>query len=447
MKKKALIIPAQIRSHVLPSFFLANILLKDYEVVYAVTDTILAESVHKNGFRVHLISRYKVGCSHEARFLEGSGRKASFFALIKSYLQNTIYWNRKKEIEGLLKKVDPDVVIIDIYNSTDYIFLHSHYKKLKILFFNPMPSTCRTEGYPNISENNWLTSNEVNVKKDIEVFNFFKSSKESFLQWLSEKQFQYLLKVSKIPSNHGIVKNKFVKLFNNVPELLLLPLEFEFSPTVRKEYQYYLGLCQRENRIDTELDITFENNWQQILDEKQQGKRVIYCSFGTFFEVASPHLVDFLNKLLESLQAIPNTFLICSVNKYVIKTILFNNRAFDNVMFFSRVPQLKVLEIADLFITHGGLGGIKESIHYKVPMLVYPLDPYYDQSGNALKVEHHGIGLRGNFIYEQVPYMSAKIRKLLIDKSYKNKISDFKKRVEKIYTPEYHKEVLNHILT
>lgn len=447
MKKKALIIPAQIRSHVLPSFFLANILLKDYEVAYAVTDNILAESVHKNGFRAHLISRYKVGHNDEAKFLEESGQKASFFTLIKHYLHNTIYWNRKKEIEKLLEKVKPDVVIIDIYNSTDYIFIHSYYKKLKVLFFNPMPSTHRVDGYPTLSENNWLTSNEVNTREDIEVLNFFKSSREKFLQWVSEKQFQYLLKLSKIPSNHSIVKNNFVKLFNNIPELLLLPLEFEFSSTVRKEYQYYLGLCQRENRIETELDSTFEDNWQQILDEKQQGKQIIYCSFGTFFEAASPLLLDFINKLLEVLQNIPNAFLICSVNKYVIEAIRFKHKVLDNVIFFSRVPQLKVLKITDLFITHGGLGGIKESIFYEVPMLVYPLDLHYDQSGNALKVEHHGLGLRGNFAYEHVTYMNAKIKKLLTDKKYQYKICEFKERVQEIYTPEYHKELLNQLLT
>jgi UDP:flavonoid glycosyltransferase YjiC (YdhE family) len=446
MKKKALIIPAQIRSHVLPSFFIADILSKEYDVTYAVTDNILAEAVHENGFIAHIISRYKAGYGIEERFIRESGEKVSLWALIKSYFGNVLYWNRKKEIEDLLEKVNPDIVIVDIYNSTDFLFLHSYYKKLKIFFFNPMPSTYRVEGVPIVSENNWLTSNEKNIKKYSELIGFFKSPKEKFLQWVTERQFQHLLKLSKIPSEHGIVENNFFKAFNNVPELLLLPLEFELSPLVRKSYQYYLGLSQRENRIDTELDNTFEDGWQQILDKKQEGKRIIYCSFGTFFETASPQLLDFINRLLEVLQNITNTFLICSVNKYVVQAIHSRNKSYENAIFFSRVPQLKVLKISDLFITHGGLGGIKESIFYKVPMLVYPLDLHYDQSGNALKVEHHGIGLRGNFTYETIPYMTAKIKKLLRDSKYQNNLNAFNENIKELYNPEYYKNVLNEIL-
>jgi UDP:flavonoid glycosyltransferase YjiC (YdhE family) len=446
MKKKALIIPAQIRSHVLPSFFIADILSKEYEVTYAVTDNILAESVRENGFTANIISRYKAGYDIEARFIRDSGEKVSFWTLIKSYFSNVLYWNRKKEIENLLDKVNPEIVIVDIYNSTDFLFLFSYHKKRKIFFFNPMPSTYRVEGFPIVSENNWLTSSEKDTKGYSKLFDFLKSPKEKILRWLSAKQFRHLLKLSKIPSNYGVVENNFFKAFNNVPELLLLPLEFEFSPSVRKNYQHYLGLCQRENRIDTELDNTFEESWQRILNKKQEGKRIIYCSFGTFFEMASPQLLDFINKLLEALQSIPNTFLICSVNKYVIQAILSRNKTFDNAIFFSRVPQLKVLQIADLFITHGGLGGIKESIFYKVPMLVYPLDLHYDQSGNALKVEHHGIGLRGNFTYETIPYMTAKIKKLLRDSKYQNNINAFNENIKECYTPEYYKNVLNEIL-
>jgi UDP:flavonoid glycosyltransferase YjiC (YdhE family) len=447
MKKSALIIPAQIKSHILPSFFLADILSKDYEVIYAVTNTTLIESVNKNGYKALQISKYKAGYAHEKRFLEDNGRKASFFSLVRCYLSNCLYWHRKKEIEELLNKVDPSIVIIDIYNSTDYIFLHSYHKKVKIFFFNPMPSTYKIEGYPIVSENNWLIGNEVESKQHSRVFNILKFPKEYFLQWLLKEQFNYLLKLSKLPSGHELVENKFFKAFNNVPEILLLPLEFELSPVIKKKYQHYLGLCQRENRVDTELDSTFENFWQQILEKKQQGKKIIYCSFGTFFEISSPLLVDFIEKILKAVKNISNTFLICSVNKYVIKTLCFKHKFIENIIFFSKVPQLKVLEIADLFITHGGLGGIKESIYYKVPMLVYPLDPHYDQSGNALKVEHHGIGLRGNFIYEQIPYMSAKIKKLLSDKKYKENVCNFRERVGEIYTHTYYKDLLNELLT
>lgn len=448
MKKKALIIPASIKSHVLPSFFLADMLLsEDYEVTYAVTTKVLVESVLKNGYEPQEISRYKVGYGFEEDFIKEQGDKATFFEIAKCYLTNELYWNRKKEIEDLVEKVKPDIVILDIYSTTDFIFFHSHQTKPKIFFFNPMPSTYRVEGFPIVSENIWLNNdNSVSIKKSIRFLDFIKSPQKTFFHWLSEKQFHHVLKLANISNNYDIVENKFIKAFNNVPELLLLPLEFEFSPTIRKNYQYYLGLCQRENRVDTELDSTFEGKWRHILDKKQEGKKIIYCSFGTFFEIADPRLLDFINIVLSAIAGFSDIFLIFSVNKYVIQAIQSKHEELENAMFFSRVPQLKVLEIADLFITHGGLGGIKESISYGVPMLVYPLDLNYDQSGNALKVEHHGIGLRGNFRYEQIPYMRAKINKLLKDKTYKNKIEELNSNISKLYTPQYHKDLLNHIL-
>ncbi len=66
----------------------------------------------------------------------------------------------------------------------------------------------------------------------------------------------------------------------------------------------------------------------------------------------------------------------------------------DNVRVCDRVPQLEVLEQADLAITHGGAGTLRECIDRGVPMLVYPRA--FDQFGNAARVVFHGLGLRGN---------------------------------------------------
>ena len=59
-KQTVLFLPASIRSHVLPSLYLAGLLAGDYEVVYAVTSDILAELVTKNGYRVVVNSENRV---------------------------------------------------------------------------------------------------------------------------------------------------------------------------------------------------------------------------------------------------------------------------------------------------------------------------------------------------------------------------------------------------
>lgn len=54
-------------------------------------------------------------------------------------------------------------------------------------------------------------------------------------------------------------------------------------------------------------------------------------------------------------------------------------------------PQLKVLEVADIFITHGGANSVMESISHNVPMLVLPF--FADQFDNAKMVSQKGMGL------------------------------------------------------
>jgi zeaxanthin glucosyltransferase len=67
--------------------------------------------------------------------------------------------------------------------------------------------------------------------------------------------------------------------------------------------------------------------------------------------------------------------------------------ASDNVIITDKwIPQHEFLQRASIFITHGGLSSVRESIEHEVPMLVIPFDA--DQPGNAARVVYHHLGLR-----------------------------------------------------
>ena len=310
-----------------------------------------------------------------------------------------------------------------------------------------MPSTFKVGNYPLVSETVWSEKNNKISTKKSKLKQFLKSPKTFIFEYLKQKNIDNLFKISGITNENRKIDNNFIFAFDNIPELVLAPLEFEFSAEIRKDFQHYLGLSQRiENRQDTELDVHFIDNWNKIVEEKENGKKIIYCSFGTYFERADSRLLDFVNVILESVNNIPNTILICSVNKFIVEVVHSQHITLENAYFFSRVPQLKVLEISDLFITHGGMGGIKESIYYQVPMLVFPLDLHYDQSGNALKVETHELGLRGTFGFERTKDMQAKIIRLLEDGSFKEKLIAFKHQTDNHYTENYFKNLFNQLL-
>jgi MGT family glycosyltransferase len=58
------------------------------------------------------------------------------------------------------------------------------------------------------------------------------------------------------------------------------------------------------------------------------------------------------------------------------------------------VPQLEVLQLADVFVTHGGMNSSSEALYYGVPLVVIPVTG--DQPLVAKRVSEVGAGIRLN---------------------------------------------------
>lgn len=425
-KDVVLFLSASIHSHIVPSFFLARMLSPHYEVVYAVTSEVQAELVIGNGYLATIISTFHVGYQMESGYLAAQKQKLTYRRLLKAYCTDELYHARKRELDTIVNDLRPVAIFIDLFVCTDFWLLNDRRDEFKLLFFNPMPSTYCVPGYPTVSEGYWPkdgagTSATVPPKtKNLKPSDWLRRPMDALMQRAIHRNRQRMQVMGQALPDYPLAEDSTVtQVIACAPEVLLVPLEFELSPDVRKPNQYYLGLCQCEDRHDTELDETFAEQWPQLLADRQPGEKWIYCSFGTYYQGADATLLRFVTNLLDIVRAWPTVRLICSVNKYLIETLRAREFIPANVHFFSRVPQLRVLAEADLFITHGGFGSIKESIHYGVPMLVYPLDAKYDQNGNALKVEHHRLGLRGLFAHERAEDLrSKKLFKLIYSPTF-----------------------------
>lgn len=446
MKPRALIIPAAIRSHVLPSLYIADLLADEYEVYYAVTNQVLAEIVKKNGYQTVMNSGFRVGYNMEASFLASKKQKLSYLRLLKAYQNDELYWERKRELDAIIDQLRPTVIIIDLFVCTDFWVVNPRRSEFKVLFFNPMPSTYRVRDWPSVSEGYLiprgvpsqplLLTKEKGSKSPSPIWRGV-GVRSWFMQWTITRHRQRIQQLAQAFPDYPLAQDATVtQVIANVPELILAPLEFEFAPEIRKPNQHYLGLCMREHRQDTELDPVFEQAWEAILAQKQEGERLIYCSFGTFHEGADATLLRFVTNLLDVIHALPRVRLVCSVNKYLIETLRARKLLTDRTHFFSRVPQLQVLAEADVFITHAGFGSIKESIYYGVPMLAYSLDPHYDQNGNALKIEYHGLGLRGLFAHERLGDLKKKLLRLLEEDGFREKVAQFRATILEEYKEE-----------
>ena len=92
-----------------------------------------------------------------------------------------------------------------------------------------------------------------------------------------------------------------------------------------------------------------------------------------------------------------------------------------NVLLYSWLPQLKVLDHADCSINHGGIHTINECIHFSVPMLVFS-GKKYDQNGCAARVAYYGAGIVGDKDKESSVSIRDKIGEVLSNTEIAKKI-------------------------
>jgi MGT family glycosyltransferase len=86
-------------------------------------------------------------------------------------------------------------------------------------------------------------------------------------------------------------------------------------------------------------------------------------------------------------------------------------------------PQEEMLRKASVFITHGGMNSIIESIHHGVPMLVIP--HVIDQYGVARLITANQLGLYLPERNASIEALMTQIMSLLNDKKFRNKCHDY----------------------
>ena len=118
---------------------------------------------------------------------------------------------------------------------------------------------------------------------------------------------------------------------------------------------------------------------------------LVLCSLGS-----QPHRLatcrDLFRALVAAARLRPHVHFVLAIGRHLRPAEL--GELPPNASVHATVPQLALLARASLFVTHAGLNSVKEAIVSGVPMLAFPLG--FDQPGNAVRIEHHGLGLRGD---------------------------------------------------
>jgi len=140
--------------------------------------------------------------------------------------------------------------------------------------------------------------------------------------------------------------------------------------------------------------------------------KLIYFSLGSLACVD----LDLMKKLINILSKSPNKFIV-SKGPFDQQLILS-----DNMWGEEYIPQVKVLKLVDLVITHGGNNTITELFYFGKPLIVLPI--YGGQFDNAQRVQEMGYGLSLNAYHCEEEELLGAIETILADNNLIKRMND-----------------------
>lgn len=183
---------------------------------------------------------------------------------------------------------------------------------------------------------------------------------------------------------------------------LVLTSEASEAPRSRlPETAFFIGPCLdgRNGPLSGDFPI-------QLLSPK---KRKIYLSLGTFFNKKPKVFGKIMNALSDSCYQ-----LIVSAGGAYKK---LNSRPLpSNFLLFEWVPQLDLLPLVDLVISHGGNNTVNETLAAGKPLLVMPVGG--EQGDNARRVEFLGAGLRADIKKFTCREIREKVNRLIEEETF-----------------------------
>jgi len=207
--------------------------------------------------------------------------------------------------------------------------------------------------------------------------------------------------------------------YRRLPVLSLhgLALEFPHRPPDRVRY---VGPMVLTSRVDRPMAEESQKALEAIFHRRRAGggRKLIYAGFGSVFSTDRA----FLRRLLGVVQERPSWELLLSLSEQVDPADL--GPLPERVHAFPWVPQLRVLEHADVAITHGGINTIDECVLNAVPVLIY-CGFETDMAGNTARVVHHEIGLEGDRRRDGTQAIRGRVDRLLREPRFQQNVERF----------------------
>ncbi|MCY7781652.1 MULTISPECIES: macrolide family glycosyltransferase [Bacillus] len=180
--------------------------------------------------------------------------------------------------------------------------------------------------------------------------------------------------LAKMKGTYGVAPKNLVQFMNNKGELNVVYTSRYFQPESDRFGDDCLFIGPSFPKRAEKSDFSIE----QLKDEK-----VIYISMGTVLD----NTEEFFNLCIDAFSGFNGKVVIAAGEKADLTKI---KQAPENFIIAPYVPQLEVLEHADVFITHGGMNSVNEGIHFNVPLVVMPHDKDQPMVAQRLSELHAG---------------------------------------------------------
>ncbi len=201
-----------------------------------------------------------------------------------------------------------------------------------------------------------------------------------------------------------------------MPELVLLPRAIELPELRDRPGIHYIGSGVDLERREAEF------SWDRIAPDRP----LIFGSLGSQADLKPELSRRFIRACAGVADARPDLQFLLSVGRAVDSADL--ERLPPNVQSGRWLPQLEILRHADLMVTHGGPGTVKECILLGVPMVTMPL--MRDQFEMSRRIVHHWLGVQGNLPEVSPETLGVLIEEALGDSTLRARVAAMGTRFE-----------------
>jgi UDP:flavonoid glycosyltransferase YjiC (YdhE family) len=205
--------------------------------------------------------------------------------------------------------------------------------------------------------------------------------------------------------------------YRRLPVLSLHAQEFEF-PHRPPAHVRFVGPMVLASRIDQPQTAADRDRLEATLARRRSAGtdgRLIFAAFGSVFSTD----LAFLRRLVGIVEGRPGWELVVSLSHRVPRSALGPLPA--RVHTFPWVPQVQVLQHADVAVTHGGISTVDECVLSGVPTLVY-CGWETDMAGTTARVVHHGIGIAGDRQRDTTTDIRAHVDRLLAEPGFRERV-------------------------